>query len=123
LHVKYSQSIFFEEVPLPPEQVRFTSVRAQIYPDGRRVKIKMEITPFLQPPDIEVQAYNPQGNLVASASIIEIGSRDMEITLHLRGEISSGEYLCRIGLRSPGDQVDTREVAFSIFGADNQDTS
>ncbi len=111
-----------EEVLQPPESVRFLNVFVQSYRDGRRVKIKMEVTPFLQPPDIEIEAYGPSGDRMATASIIEVGSKDLEITLHLRGEISPGEYLCKLwlGYREQ-ETVDYREVAFSVFEADNHD--
>lgn len=109
-----------EEVSQPPEMVRFVSVLANCYSDGRRVKVKIEITPFLQPPDVEIEAYDPSGVRVASASIVEVSSKNMELILHLRGRIVSGEYLCRLRLGyRDRETVDYREVAFSVLEADN----
>jgi hypothetical protein len=46
----------------------------------------------------------------------------MEVTLHLRGEIVPGRYLCKLDLGYRNlSVIDSREVAFSIFEADNQD--
>ena len=116
------QFIDSEEVPQPPELVRFTHVQVKSYPDGRRVKIKLGVTAFQQAPDIEIEAYSPGGDRVASTSIVELGSVNMEVTLHLRGEIVPGSYLCKLDLGYRNlKAIDSREVAFSIFEEDNQD--
>jgi hypothetical protein len=111
-----------EDVTQPPELVRFKNVQVKNYPDGRRVKIRLGVTAFQQAPNIEIEVYNPGGDRVASTSIVELGSVNMEVTLHLRGEIVPGRYLCKLDLGYRNlSVIDSREVAFSIFEADNQD--
>ena len=56
---------------MTPEETRITSLRAEQYPDGRRVHVNLEITPFQKRPHIEVVLFNSDGDEVASASIIE----------------------------------------------------
>jgi hypothetical protein len=87
--------IFFQDptaIPLPPKEVRIQALRAETWPDNRRVKVFLEITPFQKRPNAEVNVTNPEGDEVASASIIENISARIEFNLHLRGDISPGTY-------------------------------
>ncbi|HEX7973527.1 MAG TPA: hypothetical protein VF498_03890 [Anaerolineales bacterium] len=44
----------FQHIPpedaLPPDQVRFIDLHVELWPDGRRVRVHAEITPFQQRP-------------------------------------------------------------------------
>lgn len=87
--------IFFrdpDEVPLPPDEVRIRELAANPYPDGRRVRVYLELTPFQQQPDAEVRVLDAQGQQVASASIIETIDPRMEMTIHLRNPDASGPF-------------------------------
>ncbi len=78
---------FFEtsEVPLPPQEVRIESVQISPLADGRRVRLNLEVSPFQQPPNLEVSIRNAREEELASADIIEANERKMMLTLHLRG--------------------------------------
>ena len=87
--------IFFQDptaIPLPPNEVRIKELRAEPWPDNRRVRITLEVTPFQKRPNGQVTISNPLGDEVATASIIESIIPRMEITMHLRGEPPAGEY-------------------------------
>jgi hypothetical protein len=87
--------IFFQDptvIPLPPNEVRVKELRAEIWSDNRRVRIYLELTPFQKRPNGEITIVNPSGEEVASASIIETITAKMELTMHLRGSISTGQY-------------------------------
>ena len=71
---------------MAPEETRITSLRAEQYPDGRRVRINLEITPFQKRPYIEVALFNGDGDEVASTTIVEPMTWKLEFTMHLRGE-------------------------------------
>ena len=91
--------IFFQDpdaIPLPPKEVRIKEFQVKLRPDKRRVHIYLEITPFQKRPNGEITIYNPQGDEVASASIIETMVPNMELTMHLRGEITPGEYSVQV---------------------------
>ncbi len=84
----YSMDIFFQDptaIPLPPGEVRITDLRAQPLADGRRVKVILELTPFIKRPNGEMRITNSQHQELASISIIETMTHKMEFTLHLRG--------------------------------------
>lgn len=87
--------IFFQdphEIPLPPDEVRILAFRADPYPDGRRVRVYLEVTPFQKRPSVDVRVSNSAGELVSSISIIESMTRKMEFTMHLRGPAPTGRH-------------------------------
>jgi hypothetical protein len=70
---------------MTPAETRITSLTAEPYPDGQRLRVNIEITPFQTRPHIEVSLSDGEGNEVATASIIEPMSWKLEFTMHLRG--------------------------------------
>ena len=82
--------IFFPEDHLQrmtPEETHITSLTAEPYPDGYRLRVNIEITPFQKRPHIEVELSDADGNEIASSSIIEPLSWKIEFTMHIRGEL------------------------------------
>ncbi len=80
------------EVPLPPDKVRIRDLTAEPWPDGRRIKIYLEVDPFQRRPNAEIQIKDSEGKVIAQTSVIESMVRKMEINLHLRQEQPEGEY-------------------------------
>ena len=79
---------FFPEENLQrasPEETHITSLTAEPYPDGERVRVDIEMTPFQSRPYLEVALTDANGVEVASASIVEPMSWKLEFTMHLRG--------------------------------------
>jgi hypothetical protein len=91
----YSMDIFFQDptdIPLPPGEVRIRQFRAEPWPDGQRVRITLELTPFLKRPNGEIRITDSQGAEAASISIIETMEPKMEFTMHLRGHGLRGPF-------------------------------
>ena len=83
---------FFPEDQLQrmtPEETRITSLTAQPYPDGYRVHVNIEMTPFQKRPHIEVVLNDSVGDEVASTSIVEPMGWKLEFTMHIRGELKN----------------------------------
>jgi hypothetical protein len=72
------------EIPLPPEEVRIQALRGEPYPDGKRVRVFVELNPFQKRPSLEISILSDTGKLVAQARVIETMIRKLEMTLHLR---------------------------------------
>jgi len=120
--------IFFQEpsaVPLPPSEVRIKDLRAEPWPDGQRVRVFLEITPFQKRPNGELVIVNAQGEEVASIDIIEAMSPRMEFTMHLRPLQRAGVYTLTAtvfyprgepSLEAPSERmvVDQRSIRFDI---------
>jgi hypothetical protein len=87
--------IFFvdpDDIPLSPDEVRIRQLTAHPHPDGQRVRVYFEITPFQQRPDAELHITNSNGEQVASVSVIETIDPKMEITMHLPASIEAGQF-------------------------------
>jgi hypothetical protein len=104
--------IFFQDptaIPLPPDEVRIKELRAAPWQDNRRVGVYLEVTPFQKKPNAEVTITSPSGEVAAQASIIETMIPRMEMTLHLRGPVTSGAYSVSVivfYVEVPQDQSD-----------------
>lgn len=77
---------------LPPDQVRIIELKAEPLPDGRRVRIFLELTPFLNRPDEEISIFDRLGEEVAYVNIIETMLSKIVLTLHLRGGQTCGIF-------------------------------
>jgi hypothetical protein len=111
---------FFEssDVPQPKEKIRIERLESQPYPDGWRVKVTVEVTPFQERPNLEIRVLRSgSDNPVATLSIIETMHRHMEFTVHIRGVPSPvGDYTTTVDLfyENPAAPRDHREVSFSV---------
>jgi hypothetical protein len=101
---------------LPPEQVQITVLTAEPYPDGRRVRVNLEMTPFQTRPHIEITLTDAEGAEVASTSIIEPLSWKQEFTLHIRGVSEPrGAYTLNALLYYPdGPEAAPRTITFEV---------
>ena len=70
---------------MTPEETHITSLAAEPYPDGQRIRVNIEITPFQKRPHMEVIITDATGEEVSTASIVEPMGWKLEFTMHLRG--------------------------------------
>lgn len=104
-----------DEGPRPPEEVQIERLAARVYPDGRRVRVDVKITPFLQRPNLEFTIFNAAGQPVASLSVIESMDHTFEMTAHLRGPQPVGPHTLRAELfYDPAAARRTMETTFSV---------
>ena len=97
------------EVPLPPDEVRIRDLQVEPYPDRKRLRLFLELTPFQKPPSGEVFITDLLGNQVATASIIEAIEAKMQLTLHLRIPDPRGEFTARVIIFYSADIEDVTE--------------
>ena len=111
--------IFFhdpDDQPVEPEEVRIREFAAKPYPEGTRIHIYLELTPFQKRPSAEVFVKNELGEIVAQASIIETVNRKMEMTLHIRGERREGPHTVIVKIFYDDEPEDSNgsEVEFRL---------
>lgn len=97
-----------------PEETRITALTAEPYPDGRRLRVNLEITPFQKRPHIEVALTNAEGDEVASTSIVEPLSWKIEFTMHIRGELHNPYKLSARLYYPDGPSTEPLEFSFDI---------
>jgi hypothetical protein len=106
-----------EGAPVPPEDVRIQSVHIDPYPDGKRIRVSLKLTPFQIPPNLDVIVLDQEGEESATMSIIGAVSPDVSFTAHLRGDSPSSAFtlISRIIYEDIGE-VDRRQTSFSPTG-------
>jgi hypothetical protein len=109
--------LFFPEDHLQratPEETHITSLTAEPYPDGYRLRVNIEITPFQKRPHLEVTLSDSDGEEIASSSIIEPLTWKMEFTMHIRAELRN-PYTLEAKLFYPdGPAAQPHVVSFDI---------
>jgi hypothetical protein len=99
---------------MTPEETNISSLSAEPYPDGYRVRVTIEVTPFQKRPHIEVLLSDADGEEIASTSIVEPLSWKMEFTMHLRGELNN-PYTLEARLYYPdGPTKEPRTFSFDV---------
>jgi len=86
------------EIPLPPKEVRIRVLRASIRPDRLQVHVYLEVDPFEQRPNADLDILDTTERIISSASIIESITRKIEVNLHLRQSVPPGSYTLRATL-------------------------
>ncbi len=113
-----NNAFFFDSVeadPLPPEEVRFTGMTVTPYPEGKRIRITLEMTPFQKRPWLELVLTDSEGDEVATANVIEPLNYKIELTLHIQREKPAGQYKLIARLFYPEQQEnDRKEIDFEI---------
>lgn len=105
------------DIPLPPDEVRIRRFEADPWPDQRRVRVTLEVTPFQKRPNGEIKIFDPDGEEAALLTIVETVVPKMEFTVHLRGPSIRGEYTAKATLyyteqqeQPERDQVGGKEI-------------
>ena len=80
------------EDALPPEMVRILDLQVEPNPDKKRVKVRLQITPFQQDPSVELTILDQQGNEVSRVFIIETIDDHLLFTMHLRSGTPGTAY-------------------------------
>lgn len=100
---------------LPPGEVRVTELRIEPWPDGRRLKVFVTVTPFLERPNVTALIQDDSGQEVASTTIVETIDFHMVFTMHLRTPETSGAFLLTVGLAYPDlGEVHQRAIQFHL---------
>ncbi len=102
-------------VGLPPTEVRIRELRVEPWPDGRRIKVHMSLTPFQQKPDLEAAIFDAAGKEVSHASIIENAERQFVFTMHVRSQVVGGDYNLNVKVSYQDlGTVDEKSLTFTL---------
>ena len=97
-----------------PEETRITSLTAEPYPDGYRLRVNIETTPFQKRPHIEAILTDANGDEIASTTLIEPMSWKLEFTMHIRGELNN-PYTLEAKLYYPdGPNDEPKKYSFDV---------
>jgi len=77
---------------LPPEKVRFRELRVEAWPEGDKIRVHLQITPFTKPPDLEAILFDSSGNELSSVNVIENIDFNLVFTMHIRYPSTDHKY-------------------------------
>lgn len=106
------------DVPQPHDRIKVERLEARPYPDGWRVRLLVDVTPFQDRPSLEIRVRLQEGRVISELSVIETMVRHMEFTVHIRGVQSPvGDYVVQAALYYGQDPLQVQhslETRFSI---------
>ncbi len=113
---------FFDDpqhIRRPREEVRLNQIGLHVHPDGRRVSVGFEITPFQERPSLEVAVRDRQGRVVGTLTVIEALQSSFHLTMHLRDPEPGAVYDVEaiVYYAAPGEArqiVDRRTARFIL---------
>ena len=99
---------------MTPEETDITSLSGEPYPDGYRLRVNIQITPFQKRPHIDVLLTDASGAEVGSTTIVEPMGWKLEFTMHIRGELKN-PYTLEAKLYYPdGPTKDPHTFSFDV---------
>jgi hypothetical protein len=102
-----------------PEETRITALTAEPYPDGYRLRVNIEMTPFQKRPHLEVVLSDADEEEVASSTIVEPLGWKIEFTMHIRGELNN-PYTLQARLFYPdGPAAEPQTYTFEVKPPDS----
>jgi hypothetical protein len=117
---------FFPDDPeiqrLLPKETRILDMQAKPYPDGKRMRVTLDLTPFQKKPYIDLRLTDSDGNEAGSTSIVEPITWKLELTLHIKNiSTAAGKYTLIAFLSYPEmDKVDRNKITFEIPNAEEE---
>lgn len=105
----------------PREEVRIEQLAALPTPDGQRVRVQIQVTPFREQPNFEIALYDSAQRRVGGTTVIAAMNFRMEFIVHLRGVAHPhGDYVLRADLYydDPSAPQDRAETAVHIPAPD-----
>lgn len=112
-----TMDFFFPEDNLnrmTPEETRITSLSAEPYPDGYRLHVNIEMTPFQKRPHLEVILSNGNGDEIQTTSIVEPLTWRIEFTMHIRGELKNPYTLGAKLFYPDGPSTESQVFTFDV---------
>lgn len=107
-----------DEIPLPPAEVRVREIRATPMGDGRRIRMSVRLTPFLERPTLGLAIVSPTGEVISETTVVEADHPTVEVTMHLRKEPVPGSYAVRGSVSYGTETPQNEHVAhFELGGA------
>lgn len=95
--------------------------RAEVwpYPELTRLWVRVEISPFIAFPHLELIATGPDGKVVSTMFMVEIRETYQSLTMHLRHEPQPGAaYRLAIELTRDDAVLDARTLTFDLVFRD-----
>ncbi len=68
----------------PPSEIHILHLNVEPYPDSSRLRVRLELTPFLQKPYLDITVKDANENIIATTSVVEPTAWKLDLTLHIK---------------------------------------
>ena len=116
-----------DDAPKNREDVRILRARIEVAPEGRRVAVDLELTPFIERPTIELRLINDRGEPAGLSNIIETLDRTLRMVMHMRDkkpaekyQLQARVYYAHIDDDMKRQKVDELVMEFAAVGGNEQ---
>ena len=101
----------------------FQRVEAWPYPELDRVWVRLETSPFIAFPNLELTLTDPDGQIVGGMYMVEMREAYQSLTLHLRQPSRPGErYRLTLELTRDEQIIDTRDLDIELVFRDPKES-
>ncbi|HIC88628.1 MAG TPA: hypothetical protein EYP04_04405 [Anaerolineae bacterium] len=104
-----------EQEEHPP---RIARAQAFPYPDLKRLWVRVDMTPFVKYPNLELNVFGPDGELAQEMFVIENRDLSLSLTMHLPDPVPDAPYRLQVVLIRDEEVLDTAEVPFHLTFVD-----
>lgn len=103
------------ENALPPQQVHIIRCTVTPWPDGKRVKVNLELSPFQQPPNVTLVLHDQNINEISRVLLVETQVTNLSFTMHIRHPTVQGNYSLTASISYPEmGEFNHLTISFSI---------
>lgn len=107
----FNQPIDFRHEEEPPW---FLRAQALPYPDLKRVWTRVQLTQFVEHPDLEMVILAPDGRVEAAMTMVDVQHTYISLTMHLRRPQPGETYRLQARLTRADLLLDQREIPFPL---------
>jgi len=102
--------------PLPPKEVHFIDLKIEPWEDKMRFKVFVQISEFLEPPNLNFIITDKNSEIVSEVTLIENVDTDIVFTMHLRNASQQNQLtlLGEIFYSEEIGKVDSQTINFSL---------
>lgn len=98
--------------------LRIERMAVHPYPDLKRLWVRVQLSPFSQPPNVRLICLDADGQEVAEMLLVEWREPYISLTLHLRQSQPGAEYVLRAEVAREGEQLDSADHRFHLVFAE-----
>lgn len=103
------------------EPPRFLRAQALPYPELARVWVRVQLTDFVEHPELEMVILGPDGRLEASMVMVDVQHTYVSLTMHLKRPDPGQTYRLLLRLTRNGLLLDERAVPFLLTFVDRDE--
>lgn len=94
--------------------LRIERMAVNPYPDLARLWVRVQLSPFEQPPNVRLLCLDADGQEAAEMLLVEWREPYISLTMHLKQPHPGADYVMRAELGRDGQLLDTSEFPFTL---------